>query len=297
MMAVVGHLTVDEILPQAQKQYQTMGGVAAYASIGARLLGVDVRVYSVVGGDFPDRYLNLLAEAGIDISNVIRLPEARTTRFKLSYMSEERVVELLARAPDISLTHVREPNVYLGPVAWEITLDEIPELVSRAGRVALDPQGLMRVAEIPGRITLERKLNPAIFEGLWMLRVSREEARVLTGEENPVKMCRRLGMGGAEITVVSAGSWGLVVHRGGETFKVPAYEVVSRDPTGAGDVMGGAMMAEYIKTGDLEWSAAVGAAAASMSVEGKGPTCLLAENALRIVRERAEQLVKRIEWL
>ena len=297
MMAVVGHLTIDEVLLHDHEPHIAMGGTAAYASLGARLMGVEVKIYSVIGGEFPEDYLEFLAEAGIDTSGVIRLPDAQTTRFKLSYMSEDRVVELLSRAPDISLKEIGEPHVYLGPVAWEIDVNEIPELISRAKHVALDPQGLMRSAEIPGQVTLQRTLSPLMLEGLWMLRISREEARVLTGIDDPVKMCRRLGFMGADVIVVTSGSWGLIVNTDGKMFKVPAYKVRGGDPTGAGDVMGGAMMAEYIKTGDLEWSAAIGAAAASLSVEGKGPEYLLSENALEIVWERAEYLVKRIEWL
>ena len=44
------------------------------------------------------------------------------------------------------------------------------------------------------------------------------------------------------------------------------------DPTGAGDVFIGAFLTEYISQKDSLWCACVGSAAASLVVEGVGPT-------------------------
>jgi sugar/nucleoside kinase (ribokinase family) len=44
------------------------------------------------------------------------------------------------------------------------------------------------------------------------------------------------------------------------------------DPTGAGDAFMGGFLTEYIRQKDSFWCACVGAAAASLVIEGIGPT-------------------------
>lgn len=296
MISVVGHLTVDEIEFPGKGFFTFMGGVACYASLGARLAGAEVRVYSVVSPDYPEEYLGLLRDAGVDISGVKRVEGAETTRFRLSYEGEERVLRLLSRAPTMSLEGVGGEAVYLGPVAWELELDEVEALSERHGRVALDPQGLLRVADAQGIIRL-RRIDVSRVKGLWMLRLARGEAEVLTGLSDPSSACRALLDAGVGLVVLSMGGRGALVATRGGAFKVPAYRVEAVDPTGAGDVLGGAMLAEYLRSGDLEWAAAFGSAAASIAVEGYGPSPLTSADAVDEAIRRAEKVLEGVERL
>jgi sugar/nucleoside kinase (ribokinase family) len=55
--------------------------------------------------------------------------------------------------------------------------------------------------------------------------------------------------------------------------KVPAYKPEKIiDPTGAGDAFIGSFLAEYINGEDCSWCSYMGSAAASLVVEGVGPT-------------------------
>jgi sugar/nucleoside kinase (ribokinase family) len=56
-------------------------------------------------------------------------------------------------------------------------------------------------------------------------------------------------------------------------YSIPACNSVAVvDPTGAGDVFMGGFLTEYLHQKDSLWCACVGSAAASLVVEGIGPT-------------------------
>ncbi|MEM0328798.1 MAG: hypothetical protein QXW02_00210, partial [Nitrososphaerota archaeon] len=69
-------------------------------------------------------------------------------------------------------------------------MDSIIELFSRVSRPVLDPQGLMRVADEMGLIEL-KKIDLEMLRP-WILKLSREEAEVLTRSADPLEMLDRL---------------------------------------------------------------------------------------------------------
>ena len=295
-IAVIGHLTIDEI-EAGGARYAIMGGVACYASLAARILGAEVEVISSVGSEFPKSYLELLEHTGIDISKVEIAGENETTRFRITYSEKGRIMKLLSRGRKIELEGDYEgvDGIYLGPVAWELRLESIRRLAAGFDKLLLDPHGLMRFADEDGLIKL-RSLDLRL-PGLWILRISREESEVLTGESDPKAVLKRLKSLGAEITILTLGREGSIISRGSEEFKIPCYETKAVDPTGAGDVFGGAFLAEFLRSGDLRWAAAMGSAMASIVVEGRGFKPLLSENALRETMRRAEWIQDSLERL
>ncbi|MEM1655170.1 MAG: PfkB family carbohydrate kinase [Nitrososphaerota archaeon] len=298
-IAVVGHLTIDEIEIEG-RSYTSMGGVACYVSLAARALGAGVKIFTRIGRDFPREYLRVLEEAGIDLSGVISGKDENSTRFKLTYTGDQRRLRLLSRAGSLSLEEIAcelqsFDAVYLGPVAWEMNMDSIIELFSRVSRPVLDPQGLMRVADEMGLIEL-KKIDLEMLRP-WILKLSREEAEVLTRSADPLEMLDRLMGVGAEITILTMGRLGSLVARGHEILKVPCYETTIFDSTGAGDVFGGAFTTSYLDSRDLWWAAAMASAMASIVVEGPSFKPLIspgvgeeAERRARIILERMERL-------
>lgn len=297
-IAVVGHLTIDEI-EVGGKRYTSMGGVACYASLAARALGAEVEIFSKVGKDFPKEYLQVLERSRIGLSGLTIDESGHSTRFQLIYRGDHRRLKILARASSINLEEILDDlrgfdAVYLGPVAWELDLSSIKKLSSQIPNPALDPQGLMRSAGGEGAIAV-RRINLEI-PGLWMLRISGEEAQVLTGFSEPaLMMSQLLREVKAEITALTLGRLGGLIAHGSRVFKVPCYEALAVDPTGAGDVFGGALMASYLESHDLKWSIAMGSAMASIVVEGSAYTPLLSRDLLGEARRRAEQIHELIE--
>ncbi|MCD6341712.1 MAG: hypothetical protein J7L83_02515, partial [Thaumarchaeota archaeon] len=154
LITIAGHLTIDEVVSK-DFSHRCMGGVSCYAALAARLLGAEVNVISKIGVDFPKEYLQLLRSAGVNISGVSIEPESKSTFFRITYFDDERRLRLLSRAGDLSIIDLEGDAIYLGPVAWEINLDEIGELAKKHERVMLDPQGLMRITDENGFILLK----------------------------------------------------------------------------------------------------------------------------------------------
>jgi sugar/nucleoside kinase (ribokinase family) len=298
-IAVVGHLTIDEIEVEGES-YGSMGGTTCYASLAARALGTDVKIFTRIGGDFPKEYLDVLEDAGVDLSGVVVGENERSTRFRLIYMRDQRRLRLLSRAGDIEFGEAAGElrsfdAVYLGPVAWEIDTASIGKLSSRIRELALDPQGLIRVTDEMGFIKL-RRMGLEI-PGLWILRISREEAEVLTGSTDPIEMLGRLRRIGAEITILTLGRLGGIIARGPEAIRIPCYETHVADSTGAGDVFGGAFIASYLDRRDLWWAAAMASAMASIVVEGPGFKPLTSPGVRDEAERRAEKIYGQIEPL
>ena len=295
-IAVIGHLSIDEIAIEGER-YENMGGAACYAALAARALGADVKIISTIGEDFPKSYLETLRRAGVDLSDVQVMAQGRTTRFEISYLGDKRMMRLLSRAEDIELKlhHEDLDGIYLGPVAWELDLDSIRRLIEEGARVLLDPQGLMRTIDESGFIRL-RRLDLRI-PGLWILRISREEAEILANSSKLSEVIDYLGTLGAEVTILTLGREGALILHSSKIIRVPCYPVKVVDPTGAGDVFGGAFLVEFLRSQDLGWAAAIGSAMASLVVESRGFHPLLSPNIVEEARRRAGIIHESIKQL
>jgi sugar/nucleoside kinase (ribokinase family) len=78
----------------------------------------------------------------------------------------------------------------------------------------------------------------------------------------------------ARLLVLTMGEDGAIVYREGRQERIPAYDVVEVDPTGAGDVFAAAFMIRYHETGDPLGAALYANCVASFCVEGIGATNL-----------------------
>jgi sugar/nucleoside kinase (ribokinase family) len=107
----VGHLCIDSIsLPNRLLPYIILGGSAAYVSLAAKRLGANVSIISKVGGDFPEAYLWWLNQEGVNLAEVAKLKQEKTTRFELKYNSDlsNRVLRLTSKAPPITVEDLRK---------------------------------------------------------------------------------------------------------------------------------------------------------------------------------------------
>jgi len=279
-IASVGHFAIDSIfLPEKAAPYVILGGSVAYVSLLARRLDARVAVVSKVGGDFPNAYLWWLGQEGVDLSGVVRVETAQTTRFDLKYVPDfsGRTLQLRSKADGITVedlpANLKARVIHVAPIAGEVTLEVVEELKKRAEVLSLDPQGLVRTFDADGNVTYGFLEPRKILELTNVYKSSAAEIQAATGLSDVASAVKAVHDYGAEIVIVTLGMKGAMLSVDGANYDVPAFPPERLvDPTGAGDAFMGGMLAEYVKGEDLLWCACAGSAAASLVVEAVGPT-------------------------
>jgi sugar/nucleoside kinase (ribokinase family) len=281
-VAVIGHLSIDTILlPSRTAPFVVLGGSAAYTSFAAKRLQATASVISKVGGNFPEAYLWWLRQEGIDVSGVVKHADEPTTCFELKYSTDlsERVLKLKSKGAPICLADVpadlQAKAIHVAPIANEVSFEVVEHLKNCADVLSIDPQGLLRSFDEAGNVTENNALDARIFSLINIYKSSQKEIYKLTGESELKPAIKAIHDVGVETVIVTLGGKGSVLSVEGAQYNIaacPSQVVV--DPTGAGDVFMGGFLTEYLRQKESLWCACVGSAAASMVVEGIGPTCL-----------------------
>ena len=279
-VAVVGHFAIDSIrLPSRSVPFIVLGGSVTYFSFVTKRLDATVTIVSKVGGDFPEAYMWWLREEGIDLSGVTKLANEQTTHFELGYSKDlsNRTMKLKSKASPISANELprslRAKAVHVAPIAGEISYEVIEQLKGCAEVLSLDPQGLLRRFGKSGRVMSRSKVDQRLFSLINIYKSSLDEISVLTGHANLESAINAVHDLGVKTVIVTLGAKGAVLSVEKTIYKIPACKSrVLVDPTGAGDAFIGGFLTEYIRQKDSLWCACVGSAAASLVVEGIGPT-------------------------
>lgn len=239
-LTVIGSTALDSIETPFGKKEDILGGSATYASLSASFF-VPVNLISIVGTDFPKRYIRMFEKRDIDTAGLER-KKGKTFRWKARYHYDLGYAETLS-------THL---NVFEGfrPV--------IPERVSPKGNLLLanidpelqsfifhqiKPTGLVACDTMNLWIEHSRKALLKLLKKVDLFLLNDAEARQLSGETNLVDAARYIASRGAKMTVIKKGEHGALFFSKGLRFMVPAYLLESIvDPTGAGDTFAGGML-------------------------------------------------------
>lgn len=297
-IVVAGHFCIDTIhLPNRRKPYTILGGSAAYVSLLAKRLGVSVSVISKVGGDFPEAYLWWLSQEGINLTNVSKILQEKTTKFELKYTNDmsNRTLILTSKAPPITVKDLPKfleaKAIHLAPITDEIPYDVAEKLKQSTRILSLDPQGLVRTFNQNGTVIHKPLEDKHILEIVNVYKSSKEEIDAVTGTADLQTAMKLLHDFGVETVIVTMGVKGAVLSIDGALYEIPAYQPNKLvDPTGAGDAFIGGFLAEYVHGKEALWCACVGSAAASTVVEGVGPMLMGSGGE---IRRRAELLYEK----
>jgi sugar/nucleoside kinase (ribokinase family) len=279
-VAVVGHFAIDSIrLPSRSAPFVVLGGSVTYVSFVTKRLDATVSVVSKVGGDFPEAYMWWLREEGIDVSGVTKITAEQTTHFELEYSKDlaNRTLKLKSMASPITVSDLprslRAKAVHVAPIAGEISYEVVEQLKGCAEVLSLDPQGLLRRFDKTGKVSSRSPVDKHLFSLINIYKSSLDEISALTGHSKIESAINAVHDLGVKTVIVTLGAKGAVLSVEKTIYKIPACKSrVFVDPTGAGDAFIGGFLTEYIRQKDSLWCACVGSAAASLVVEGIGPT-------------------------
>jgi sugar/nucleoside kinase (ribokinase family) len=254
-LVAVGHVTVDEIEGRLRP-----GGSALYASLLAHHLGLRVGLFTSFGPDFPVEVLPPELQ-------VAALPATATTRFRLDYTREGRVLTLRARATGLGAAGLPERfaearMAYLAPVADEVATDLAWAFADAA--VGAGAQGWCRRWDRDGRVHMKPWPDPGpVLRHVQALFLSADD--VAGWERRALELYQRVPVGA--LTLAARGA---VLFVNGEKYAVPAAPASEVEPTGAGDVFAAAFLVHYDATGDPWEAARYAAVAGALTVEREG---------------------------
>jgi sugar/nucleoside kinase (ribokinase family) len=274
-LVTVGHFVIDLIIsPRIACPKATLGGPAAFVSLAANKLDAKVSVVSKVGVDFQE-YLAWLRRNNIDMSQVKILENAFSTRFVLTYYDGKRRLQIKNRAPQIFPEDIpdslRAMAIHVAPVANELSVEVIRKLRRKTQLLSIDPQGFLREFDETGNTRPKRLNDMSFLRHCDVFKSTIEEIKTMTGHAKLGTAMKQVLKCGVKTVLVTMGEKGVLACFGQELYHILACKPkILKDPTGAGDVLIGAFLAEYIRGRESLWCCCVGSSAASFIVEDVG---------------------------
>ncbi len=279
-LLAVGTVAFDTIETPFGRAERILGGSATYIALAARFFTDTVRLNAVVGRDFPDAYVELLGERGIDLEGLVRDETGDSFFWAGRYHFDLNQRDTLAThlnvlatfKPDLPASYRDSRIVCLGnldPTVQMLVLDQ----VEKPDLVVLDTMNYW-IDNTPDALA-------EVLRRVDVLAVNDAEARELSGEPNLVKAANTIRTMGPTTLIIKKGEHGALLFTGDTVFSVPAYPLEDiHDPTGAGDAFLGGFAgylarAAEINTEAFKRAVVLGSALASFSVEAFGPERLL----------------------
>lgn len=265
---VAGFITIDTIkLPI--RTITSVGGPPSYAGLVCARFGLDVFALTKVGNDFPADQSAWLARNGISLRQMDSSPTAKTTRFNIEIEGAARKLTLVNRCEDVNVGQMPDSQFnasLVSPVAGEVSPFLLAEVSKRSDFTFLDPQGFLRSFNSKGEVAFSKLKDAGMISAVDAIKMDRDEAEAITGKASPQEALSRLGGMGVRKAVVTQGADPCFVLDGTRIFSVPVPKVQVIDSTGAGDILGGTVVACYLRSRDFLWSACFGIAASSLSL-------------------------------
>jgi sugar/nucleoside kinase (ribokinase family) len=253
-LVIVGTVAFDAIETPFGKTDKILGGAATFIGLAASQFHVDAAAVSVVGGDFPQEYLDLLSDRGIDISGVEVVKEGKTFFWSGKYHNDMNtrdtlVTELNVLAdfnPKVPENFKTAEVVMLGNLHPNVQMSVLKQMTTKPKMVILDTMNFWMDC------ALEDLLN--VIKEVDVITINDEEARQLTGEYSLVVAARKIHEMGPQYVVIKKGEHGALLFHDDNVFYAPALPLEEVfDPTGAGDTFAGGFAGYLAKTSDLSF--------------------------------------------
>lgn len=250
-LLVVGSVALDSVETPFGKVENALGGSAVYIAMSASYFAAPVRVVAVVGGDFPQEFLNLLEEHSIDLEGVQVLEGAKTFRWGGRYHYDLNVRDSLYTElnafehfdPVIPDGYRKSSYVCLGNI-HPVLQRKVLQQIDRPRLVIGDTMNYW-IENTADELKKTLKVMDVII-------VNDSEARLLTREPNLIKAAKAIIEMGPGIVIIKKGEHGALLVTKDIIFSAPAYPLETLyDPTGAGDAFAGGFAGWLAKTDDV----------------------------------------------
>lgn len=275
-LLAIGTVAFDAIETPFGKTDKILGGAATYIALAASKLKAEVNIVSVVGGDFPGSYLDMMVQNNIGIEGIKVIEEGKTFFWAGKYhidmnnrdtlITELNVLENFD--PVIPEEQKKSEIVMLGNLHPAVQLSVIEQMVEKPKLTILDTMDFWMNSTWDLLMEVIAKVD--------VITINDAEARQLSGEFSLVKAAQKIQEMGPKVVVIKKGEHGALLFNERKIFFAPALPLEDVfDPTGAGDTFAGGFAGYLAETGDLSFenmkkAIIVGSALASFSVEKFG---------------------------
>ncbi|WP_262732513.1 PfkB family carbohydrate kinase [Gaetbulibacter sp. NE] len=253
-LVIVGTVAFDAIETPFGKTDKILGGAATFIGLSASQFNVDSAIVSVVGGDFPQEYLDLLSEKNIDISGIEVIKDGKTFFWSGRYHNDMNSRDTLATElnvladfnPVVPQDYKDAEIVMLGNLHPIVQSSVLDQMTKKPKLAILDTMNFWMDSALEDLHNVIKRVD--------VITINDEEARQLTGEYSLVVAARKIHEMGPKYVVIKKGEHGALLFHDDSVFYAPALPLEEVfDPTGAGDTFAGGFAGYLAKTGDVSF--------------------------------------------
>jgi len=280
-LVIVGTVAFDAIETPFGKTDKILGGAATFIGLAASQFKVDSAIVSIVGGDFPQEYLDILSNRNIDISGLEIVKKGKTFFWSGRYHNDMNsrdtlITELNTLAdfnPLVPEDYKNAEVVMLGNLHPIVQSSVLDQMTVKPKMVILDTMNFWMDCALDDLLNVIKRID--------VITINDEEARQLTGEYSLVVAARKIHEMGPKYVVIKKGEHGALLFHDDSVFYAPALPLEEVfDPTGAGDTFAGGFAGYLARSEDFSFenmkkAVIYGSTLASFSVEKFGTERML----------------------
>jgi len=248
-LVIVGSVALDSVKTPHGEVSDVLGGSTMYASMASKHF-CDTKIVGVVGSDFPEIHLDLLAKHNICTFGLEMVP-GKTFSWKGIYNDLNRAETLDTQLnvfadfdPKLPVHYSDSRFLFLANIDPELQLKVLGQM-DKPDVVGCDTMNFW--------ISGKKKELMQVIRKVDILFVNDDEIKQLTGLDNIFEAAEKLLESGPEYLVVKRGEFGSVLIGKDELFFTPVFPVRKvMDPTGAGDSFAGGFMGFLAGAGKLD---------------------------------------------
>jgi sugar/nucleoside kinase (ribokinase family) len=300
-LLTVGSVAFDDIQTPLGHAEKIVGGAATYISLAASYFTNDLKLVSVIGGDFPQEELDHLESVGVDLEGLQIKKDEKSFFWAGRYHDNMNARDTLDTQlnvladfdPVIPKSYRNEDYVMLGNLTPAVQMKVIDQMEKRPKLIALDTMNFWMDIAWDELMAVVAKIDVLI--------INDEEARQMSKEYSLVNAAKKIMALGPKFLIIKKGEHGALLFHKDEIFFAPALPLAEVfDPTGAGDTFAGGFMGYMAQTDEVTFenmkrAVIFGSALASFCVEKFGIERLKGLSNMDIIN-RVERFVNLVSF-
>ena len=296
-LLIVGTVAFDSIKTPFGQVNKILGGSGMYIGLSSSVFNIDNSIVSVVGEDFPKKYLSILKDKNINISGIEIIRGGKTFFWEGVYHNDMNhrdtittELNVLANfSPIVPENYKNAEIVLLGNLHPAIQLSVLEQMSSKPKLVILDTMNYWMDNTLDELIKVISKVD--------LLCINDQEAEQLTGENDLKLAAEKISKLGPKFLIIKKGEFGSVLYSEDDYYSCPVYPTKEvKDPTGAGDTFAGGLAGylascEKISFEEVKKGVLYGTSLASYCIEDFGPNNIMSLD-INLIEERISEIKK-----